>query len=118
MSRTPKAIQGRIANALRGRIVAAFKSQGLKKATRTFALLGCDKYKLKSHLESLFLPGMSWDNWSYWGWHIDHIIPCAAFDLKKPEEQRRGFHYTNLQPMWRADNQRKSARLDFSLPCA
>ena len=34
--------------------------------------------------------------------------PCASFDLTDPEQQRQCFHYTNLQPLWAADNIRKS----------
>ena len=35
------------------------------------------------------------------------VRPCATFDLRDAEEQRRCFHYTNLQPLWAADNVRK-----------
>ena len=38
---------------------------------------------------------------------IDHIIPCAAFDLTKPENQKKCFHYSNTQPLWAKDNLRK-----------
>jgi len=61
-----------------------------------------------AHLESLFLPGMSWENRHLW--HIDHVLPCAAFDLTNPKEQRRCFHYTNLQPLWALDNIKKRAK--------
>jgi len=61
---------------------------------------------------------MSWDNYGtgYNGkgmeqWHIDHIIPCASFDLSKPSEQKKCFHYTNLQPLWAKDNLRKKDKL-------
>jgi hypothetical protein len=47
---------------------------------------------------------MSWDNYGIKGWHIDHIIPCAAFDLTDPEQQKICFHYTNLRPLYWADN--------------
>ncbi len=43
---------------------------------------------------------MNWENYGKFGWHIDHIIPCDSFDLTKEEEQRRCFHYSNLQPLW------------------
>jgi hypothetical protein len=59
---------------------------------------------LIKHLESHFTEGMNWDNYGVYGWHMDHIIPCAAFDLTKPEDQSKCFHYTNLQPLWAKDN--------------
>ena len=48
---------------------------------------------------------MSWNN--YGKWHVDHIRPCIDFDLSKPEEQQKCFHYTNLQPLWAEENMRK-----------
>jgi hypothetical protein len=47
--------------------------------------LGCSIEELKIYLESKFLPGMSWDNWSPDGWHIDHIKPLSKFDLTDRE---------------------------------
>ena len=70
--------------------------------------MGCTTDELVAHLEKQFTPGMTWDNWAYRGWHIDHIRPCASFDLADPEQQRECFHYTNLQPLWAVDNMRKS----------
>ena len=78
------------------------------KAAKTDELLGCSRHEFMQHLETLFLPGMSWDNRAKW--HIDHIRPCASFDLTDPAQQRLCFHYTNLQPLWAADNLRKGAR--------
>jgi len=68
-------------------------------------LLGCSPVELKAHFESLFLPGMSWGNRGINGWEIDHIKPCASFDLTDPAQQALCFHYTNLRPLWRFDNQ-------------
>ena len=48
---------------------------------------------------------MTWNN--YGKWHIDHITPCAKFNLSIPDEQQLSFHYTNLQPLWAIDNQKK-----------
>ena len=76
--------------------------------------LGCSMKKLKEHLESKFDTNMTWDNWSIHGWHIDHIIPCSSFDLTKEEEQKKCFHYTNLQPLWAKDNIAKSNKLNWT----
>jgi hypothetical protein len=70
--------------------------------------LGCSIEELKVYLESKFQEGMSWDNWSKIGWHIDHIIPLSSFNLQDPEEFKKACHYTNLQPLWAEDNLKKS----------
>ena len=36
--------------------------------------------------------------------HVDHIIPCAAFDMGNVDHQRVCFHYTNLQLLTPAEN--------------
>ena len=61
-----------------------------------------------AHIERLWLPGMTWANYGLW--HIDHIRPCASYNLLLLSHQRACFHYTNLQPMWAGDNLRKGAR--------
>jgi len=70
-------------------------------------LVGCSIDQLKQHIEKQFKKGMSWDNWGIYGWHIDHIKPCASFDLTKESEQKKCFHYTNLQPLWAKENLKK-----------
>jgi hypothetical protein len=90
---------------IRTRINQAIKNNF--KRGRFLELLGCSVEELRKHLESQFKPRMSWDNHSLKGWHIDHIKPCASFDLSKPEEQLKCFHYTNLQPLWAKENLKK-----------
>lgn len=79
-----------------------------KKSKRTLELVGCSLDELKQHLEKQFKIGMDWNN--YGAWHIDHIQPCASFDLSKPEEQNKCFHYTNLQPLWAKENMSKGGK--------
>jgi len=62
-----------------------------------------------AHIEKQFKPGMNWENYSLYGWHIDHIRPCASFDLTKEEEIQKCFHYSNLQPLWAEENLKKAA---------
>lgn len=96
---------------LRTRIGMALFRHGTEKSRSTVALLGCSIDELKRHIESLWKPGMTWENWKRHGWHVDHIRPCASFDLTDLDQQRQCFHYTNLQPLWAFDNLSKGPRL-------
>ena len=68
----------------------------------TFDLIGTSPAQCYRYIESLFTEGMTWDNYGLW--HIDHIKPLCCFDLSQVEEQKKAFHYTNLQPLWAKDN--------------
>lgn len=72
-------------------------------------ILGCTITELKIYLEKQFKPNMSWEN--YGEWEVDHIKPCASFNLADPEEQKKCFHYTNLQPLWKEENRRKKDKI-------
>ncbi len=76
-----------------------------KKALSAALLVGCSTEELKIYLEKQFTDGMSWNN--YGEWHIDHIRPCASFDLSDLSQQIECFHYTNLRPLWAEDNKSK-----------
>ena len=98
---------------LRSYIGKVLKSQSAKKLYKTLDGIGCTPEFLRSHLESQFREGMSWDNHAPKGWHVDHIKPCSSFDLNNPEEQKMVNHYTNLQPLWWWENLEKSDKLIF-----
>ena len=100
----------RIKKVYRARIRKAIK-ENFKSGT-TLDLLGVKNIKIvRNYIENKFQKGMSWNN--YGDWHIDHIIPCASFDLTKESEQKKCFHYTNLQPLWAKDNLSKGCRLNW-----
>lgn len=65
--------------------------------------LGCSIEDLKLHLESLFTPEMSWENYGSY-WHIDHIKPLSKFDLTDREQFLEACNYMNLQPLFWRDN--------------
>lgn len=73
-------------------------------------LLGAPLPVVRNHIESLFQHGMAWSDQGT-KWHIDHIIPLAAFDLTDPTQLAMAAHYTNLQPLWAADNMRKRDKI-------
>jgi hypothetical protein len=89
----------RLARNMRHRIIYALRLAKTKKENTTTTLLGCSIIELKQHLESKFSPTMSWENYGKC-WQVDHIIPCTLFNLSNKEEQRKCFHYTNLQPLF------------------
>ena len=104
-------VEFRLLQRIRGRISAVLN--GRVKNSSTLRLLGCTVPELRAHLEKQFRPGMSWLN--YGEWHVDHIRPCASFDFSEPTSLSQCFHYTNLQPMWGADNAKKNSRWEGKL---
>lgn len=76
----------------------------------TLDWLGISPILFIQWLEVLWEPGMSWDNYGCGEgqWSIDHIRPCASFDLMQADERAKCFHYSNMQPMWHRDNMIKS----------
>lgn len=117
--RIRKRIKERFINDPEFKIIARFrdrirftikKYKGIKQNS-TLELLGCSIETARKHIEQQFKDGMNWSNCGASGWHIDHIIPCSAFDLTKIEEQKKCFHYTNLQPLWAKENMSKGNKL-------
>jgi hypothetical protein len=87
--------------------------RGMKKGS-SLDLIGCSSEHARRHIESQFKQGMHWGN-SGTGkglWHIDHIVPCKAFDLTRENQQRICFHFTNLRPMWSRANIRKGCKVN------
>ena len=96
---------------IRSRMYMGLKSQSIKKSVRTLELLGASKEDVWKHLESQFKEGMTRENHGHKGWHVDHVRPCSSFDLSDPEEQKKCFHYTNLQPLWWWENLSKGSKI-------
>ena len=80
-----------------------------QKAGSAVADLGCSIPELKKYLETKFLPGMCWQNYGPDGWHIDHIKPLNSFDLADRQQFLAANHFSNLQPLWAAENLSKAA---------
>lgn len=91
---------------LRCRVKQAVRKQASNKARKTIELLGCSVASFRIYIESKFQPGMTWDNI-----HLDHIVPCALFNLTNPAHQKICFHFSNYQPLFAPDNEAKGAQL-------
>lgn len=90
----------KFAHCFQSRIRFAMKASGNTKSASTMELIGCTAEFFKKYIESKFTKGMTYENHGNGGWHIDHILPIASFDLSDPEQQKICFHYTNMQPLW------------------
>lgn len=99
-------VDGALHNRIRNAVWRSLK--GCKKS-RTFDLLGYSLAELQRHLEARFEPGMSWANFGEW--HIDHIKPIAAFDIRgeDSEQFRACWALENLRPLWAIENIKKGA---------
>jgi len=110
-------IEYRISCCLRARLLSAVKQEN--KGGSAIEELGCSIAKFKLYLEDQFYlcsktgEKMSWDNHTQEGWHIDHVIPLASFDLTNPEDVKKACHYTNLQPLWAYENRSKGDKIDY-----
>lgn len=82
---------------------------GENKSKSSMELLGCDLKFFLKWLEFQFELGMTFDN--YGEWHLDHVLPCAKFDLTNLLDQRKCFHWTNYRPAWAEDNIRKGDKI-------
>lgn len=108
-------IQTRIGEHLRSALSNAIRAKQVrpKGPDRPSAVrhLGCSIAELIQHIERLWQVGMSWENYSFRGWHIDHVIPLDAFDLTKDDHIKAVVHFTNLQPLWWDQNLAKGDSL-------
>ena len=97
----------KVKNSLRSRINELMNKK--YNNPKTTDLVGCDYSFLIEYIESKFTIGMSWENYGYYGWHIDHIVPLSS--AKNENELKKLFHYTNLQPLWAEENLSKGNKI-------
>lgn len=84
-----------------------------KNGRRWETLIGYTLDDLKQHLENQFKDGMSWSNYGFYGWHIDHIIPVSSFNYSSFEDEdfKKCWSLSNLQPLWAFDNLSKGNKI-------
>jgi len=86
--------------------------KGMKAGRHWETLVSFTVDELKRHLEKLFKPGMSWENYGT-VWHIDHKMPIASFNFERPDdiEFRLCWSLKNLQPLGARENMSKGAKI-------
>lgn len=76
--------------------------KGNKNGSKWETILGYNLFDLVSHIESLFTPGMNWNNYGKNGWEVDHIQPISSFSFNNFSDDnfKRCWSFRNLQPLW------------------
>ena len=99
------------AHSVRTRINMAIRDR-MNGETRSWRLkdIGFDVDKYMTHMESLWEPGMTWENYGYGPgkWVRDEIIPMCSFDMTDPSQARKCMKLENLRPLWFEENARKA----------
>ena len=105
----------RIRDGISGRLGRAI---GGKRGKSSFEYLDYNKDELIKNIITKLKDGMTLENYGYYGWHIDHIKPVAAFKLIKEdgeldlEQIKLCWSLDNLQPLWAKDNMSKGSRCE------
>jgi hypothetical protein len=94
---------------MRQRIRMAVLQKRECKSTKEY--LGCSVEFLRNWFEHQFTKEMSWENYGSY-WHIDHVEPCASFDLSKEENIHKCFCWKNTQPLSKEENLKKRDKYD------
>ena len=92
----------RLRHMLKNRVNRALR--GRNKTASTMKLVGCTIEHLRAHLEKTMPAGHDWSTV-----HVDHIRPCASFDLRDPKQQRACFNWRNLRLLPAVENMSKNS---------
>lgn len=101
---------------LRHSLYRSLRRKSVNKTCSALKLLGCSIDNFVIYIESQFDVGMNWSNWGNGegSWHLDHIVPIALFDISKESHRQRCFHFSNMRPLWAAENLKKNAKFTSS----
>lgn len=90
----------------------ALKKQGSTKGGSTFSALPYSPQDLVEHLEKQFDETMTWDNYGSY-WDVDHIYPQSLlpYDSLDHPNFQKCWALSNLQPLEKRTNQRKSNKV-------
>lgn len=101
-------LKARMSDSIRGKLF----NRGKQKHGRTSDFIPYSMDELRAHLESLFQPGMTWENYGS-TWEIDHRVPDYEFEYSSMSDEgfQKSWALENLQPLWAWENARKWRKL-------
>lgn len=79
----------------------------LKKTHKTTKYIGCSIDFFIKWIEFRFTKDMDWNNYSSY-WELDHVLPCASFNLSDEENVLICFNWKNYQPLHKDENRKKT----------
>jgi len=91
---------------IRGEVHRVLSKIGTKKEKHSVEYVDYTPMELKEHIESLFQPGMSWDNHGMGTgkWQIDHKKEVAQYIKEGVTDINTINRLDNLQPLWTEDH--------------
>ena len=111
----------KIHRALSQYLRASLKNNKTIKSFKTFSYVGLNRNDFLNYIKKKFYKNpitnekMNMENYGKGGWEIDHIIPVSYFfknyDYQNLNIQKICWHYSNLQPLWKTDNTKKSNKI-------
>lgn len=96
---------------LRSRVHKALVSQSQIKTQRTWKYLGCTSDFFQHWMIYQFNEKMTMENYGE-VWHVDHVKPCASFDLGDEEQINECFSWKNCRPLLAEENLKKGDKID------
>ena len=88
------------------RISVAMRANKISKPAESEKLMGTTWAEFRKWIDSQLKEGMTPEN--YGEWHLDHVRPCASFDLAEEAQCFVAFNWRNYQPMWGLENIEKN----------
>lgn len=101
--------QYRMKKILRSRFKKTVTKKKIYKSVLKY--IGIDLEVFLKWIEFQFDENMSWENSGKY-WDIDHVVPCDSFDLTCEEDVMKCFHWTNIRPLEKTENDRKNNIVD------
>lgn len=95
---------------LRSKLCHHIKTKGKYDSDYMEDLLGCAWEPFEVWLRYQFDDQMTFANYGTY-WQIDHVQPCCIFRVTDDDGRMRCFHWTNLRPLKKEDNQSKTGKI-------
>ena len=88
-----------------------FKNSSKEQRLKYEEIFGCSKHYIKMWIESNMTKEMTWDNYGTY-WNLDHVKPCASFNLEEKDNLLECFNWRNTMPVTVKQNLKKNTLID------